>query len=461
MALTTQSILAYCASITAFSLISGAFSFYYVKVFMNFYHIDEKWFQMSQVLFMIWNAINDPLFAYVQDSTNLSFTKTRRESIMYSGPLFALSFIIPWIPWGHGTWIVGLHLIVALFIWDTMFTFVGLAVCSLFSELSKETNDRITLTRFAEVARLFGGTSVLFLEFTSDSLHNFRAFQITTAFLALVSWTLFRYTGKNAHTEYDLKEMNLTEKKDGDVDISHAKTMDESYCKQTCQILSDRNFISFVITNFFHQFHNTFLSNFTAIICDQLITENDIPLSVRKTFYGATTISASVLVIFGAPLIRRYSYFSVIRCSYMYTVVAGIVMYVWGWNKPWLLMLFVLLDSCVTFASFSLFNMPLSDIADDNMTKYKRKHPISSMVFGTNALITKPAISLAPMFVVAILNLYGYSELKDQKREGSEELRTAMFTLVCFYSVIIGAIQFISWSFFSIRGKTNAICTDF
>lgn len=83
------------------------------------------------------------------------------------------------------------------------------------------------------------------------------------------------------------------------------------------------------------------------------------------------------------------------------------------------------------------------------------------MVFGTNALITKPAISLAPMFVVAILNLYGYSGLKDQKGEGSEELRTAMFTLVCFYSVIIGAIQFISWSFFSIRGKTNATCTDF
>jgi hypothetical protein len=54
---------------------------------------------------------------------------------MYSGPLFALSFIIPWIPWAENSWMVGLHLIVALFIWDTLFTFVGLAICALFSEL--------------------------------------------------------------------------------------------------------------------------------------------------------------------------------------------------------------------------------------------------------------------------------------------------------------------------------------
>ena len=34
--------------------------------------------------------------------------------------------------------------------------------------------------------------------------------------------------------------------------------------------------------------------------------------------------------------------------------------------------------------------------------------PISSMIFGTNALFTKPAQSLAPMMVVHILSRYGY-----------------------------------------------------
>lgn len=39
--------------------------------------------------------------------------------------------------------------------------------------------------------------------------------------------------------------------------------------------------------------------------------------------------------------------------------------------------------------------------------------PLSSMVFGTNALFTKPAQSFAPMLVVYILNIYGYEDMKD------------------------------------------------
>jgi len=224
MALSKQSILAYCSCITAFSLVSSSFSFYYVKVFMNFYHIEEHWFQMAQVLYLIWNAINDPLFAYVQDNTNLAITKTRRESIMYSGPLFALSFIIPWIPWAESSWLVGLHLIVALFIWDTLFTFVGLAICALFSELSKEIDDRITLNRYSQVASLIGSSSIMLLEFTSDSLNNFGAFQVTTVVIALCSWILFHYTGQNAHTEYDLKKRSTTGESEV---ISCEKTMVE------------------------------------------------------------------------------------------------------------------------------------------------------------------------------------------------------------------------------------------
>jgi hypothetical protein len=34
-----------------------------------------------------------------------------------------------------------------------------------------------------------------------------------------------------------------------------------------------------------------------------------------------------------------------------------------------------------------------------------------------SALVSKPAISLSPMFVVAILNSYGYSDLKDEEEE--------------------------------------------
>lgn len=67
------------------SLINIPFFFYYMKVkrffcliqvinnldmslqvFLNHYKIDPDYLNIAQILFMIWNAINDPLFGCVQ-----------------------------------------------------------------------------------------------------------------------------------------------------------------------------------------------------------------------------------------------------------------------------------------------------------------------------------------------------------------------------------------------------------
>ena len=42
-------LLALAALSMGFSLISSAFGFYYVKVFLNYFHIQESWFQFAQV----------------------------------------------------------------------------------------------------------------------------------------------------------------------------------------------------------------------------------------------------------------------------------------------------------------------------------------------------------------------------------------------------------------------------
>lgn len=44
------------------------------------------------------------------------------------------------------------------------------------------------------------------------------------------------------------------------------------------------------------------------------------------------------------------------------------------------------------------------------------------MVFGTNALFTKPAQSLAPMLVLSILNQYKYEQLKDASQDADQRL---------------------------------------
>lgn len=289
MTLTKQGILSYCAAGAAFHMIASAFNFYYVKVFMNIYHIQETWFQMAQVVHMVWTAASNPLFAFLQDSTSYRFTRSRRESILYCGPLFSLSFLLPWLPWGTSPLFVGLHLIVSLFIWDTMFTFVGLALSSLFTEISDDTHDRLTLTRYAQMASILGGPSVMLLEFVSDSLHDFASFQVTTSVISVCSCVLFLYAGQNAFTKYD--GSNVMKKDDCD---SSSKQEYESYYNKVHQIVTDKNFMTFVIVSFLHAFHKSFLNSFIAIVCDHLIAEEAVPKAVLKTFYGSISLFSTV-----------------------------------------------------------------------------------------------------------------------------------------------------------------------
>ena len=88
------------------------------------------------------------------------------------------------------------------------------------------------------------------------------------------------------------------------------------------------------------------------------------------------------------------------------------------------------------------------------------RHPLSSMVFGLNALVTKPAISFAPMLSIAMLNSYGYEQYKAALQDtgspspvANQQLQSAMFYLMCLTPVIIGLLQIVVWSRYTIRNS--------
>ncbi|XP_076459405.1 transmembrane protein 180-like [Babylonia areolata] len=450
-----KAIIAYCALSMGFTMLSSSFNFYYVKVFLNLYNIEESWFHTAQVLYMVWNAVNDPLFAVCQDNTNFLLTRTRREGILYTAPLFALSFLVPWIPMGKSPWAVGMHLVVALFLYDTMFTFIGLLSCCLFTELSADPHNRLKLTRYSTIASLIGSQSILVLEFASDSLQNFRAFQSAAVILAFCSCLLMIYTGTHAHTQYEKTE---SDKCAGSSDKEISDSSSDSFFRKMFQLFKEKNFVVFVITNFFQEFHRAFWGGFLAILCEYLVSTDQVPLHVRSFFYGLTGTAGGILVILGTPLVGHLGYFHTIRYNFVWKIVGGLTMYLLiGPGNSWIIMLYMLIDRAFANATFSFFNMPLSDIADADKAKYHRSQPISSTVFGTNALVVKPALSLSPMLVVAILNHYGYEHLKEQKESASATEKAAMsavmFQLICFFPVVLGFIQLIVWSRFTIRRK--------
>ena len=79
--------------------------------------------------------------------------------------------------------------------------------------------------------------------------------------------------------------------------------------------------------------------------------------------------------------------------------------------------------------------------------------PLSSSVFAYNALFTKPAQSVAPMLIVALLDRNHYQEKLTGNITPSEhvELQSAMFLVACAIPFVIGLLQILVWRSFSIR----------
>ncbi|XP_076020638.1 transmembrane protein 180-like [Genypterus blacodes] len=443
---------AYSMTTLGSGMMGNIFSFYYVKLFLNKYKISEGAFHQSQVVYMVWNALNDPLFGYMQDNSQVPCCSQRRLSILYGAPLYSLAFLLAWFPWrsyAPGDWLSGLHLMVALCAYDGMLTFVLLAQCALFAEMSSQHQNRLRLVKYSQVASLIGSSSVLFCGVLTNNMENFAEFQAFAVVTAVVGCGCMLYTGLYIESSFDNKRSVAQSK--GSIDQSSfalLKTL-------TWQILTNRDFQLFVAMNFFQVFILTFFSNFTLIFAEHLIPPDALPPLAKSLMFGAGFMCPQLLVLSCQKLLHGVGYYRIILLTFYLEFGMAVIMLGLGPQHYYILAFFLTLNMVLIQSAFSLFGLPLADIIDTDMLKYKRSSPISSMVFGTNALFTKPAQSLAPMLVINILNQFGYEELKEAGKDSDpsslESLHRVMFGLVCLVPICVAALQVMAWRPFSIR----------
>ncbi|XP_042336605.1 transmembrane protein 180-like [Sceloporus undulatus] len=449
--------LAYSMTTLGAGMMNSIFNFYYVKLFLIRYKISEAAFHQAQVVFMIWNAINDPLFGYIQDNSRVPCCSRRQLSILYGAPLYALAFLLPWFPWKQyeeDDWLSGLHLIVALCAFDGLLTFVLLAQCALFAEISTRHESRLQLIKYNQVASLVGSTSILFCGLITDNMENFISFQVFTVLVGVVATACMCYTGLYSTTEYEQKESLAEEFASESAERSLSWS---SVILLTKEIMTQKNFLLFVTMNFFQVFHLAFCNNFMMIFADNLIPKDVLASSVRSIMYGAGFICPQCLVLISQALLRKFGYYKIVLFSFYLEGIAAAAMIFLGVEHYYILAIYLTGNMVIVQASFSLFNLPLADIVDEDLKKHKRRSPLSSMVFGTNALFTKPAQSLAPMLVVTVLNQFGYAQLNNKAIQPDAQLflglHDAMFYMICLVPLCIAVIQILTWTRFSIQNS--------
>ncbi|XP_054463092.1 transmembrane protein 180-like [Anoplopoma fimbria] len=451
---------AYAMTTLGSGMINNIFSFYYVKLFLNKYKISEGAFHQSQVVYMVWNAINDPLFGYLQDTSRVPCCSQRRLSILYGAPLYSLAFLLAWFPWqtyAPGDWLSGVHLMVALCAFDSMLTFVLLAQCALFAEISSQHESRLRLVKYSQVASLIGSSSVLFCGVFSSNMEDFASFQAFTVLIAVLSCVCMLYTGLHSESRFDKKGSEPHALRSADQTSDQSAFSFSMLKTLTWQIMSNRDFMLFVCMNFFQVFVLAFFNNFTMIFAEHLIPPDVLPSLAKSLMYGAGFICPQLLVLSSQSLLHDLGYYRIILYTFYMEAGMAAIMLALGPQHYYFMAFFLTINMVIIQAAFSLFGLPLADIIDTDLQKYKRSSPLSSMVFGTNALFTKPAQSLAPMIVITILNQFGYEQLKDAARDSnksaSESLNNVMFYLVCLVPMCVAALQALAWRPFSIRNS--------
>ena len=147
------------------ALIHNVFLLYHVDVYVYSYKIDKNSFWIGEVLFLIWNSINDPLFGYlsdcdlVQDKAQISseeILSRRLTSIKNYGPLLCISFVFFWTP----IFPLGVHFVIGICLYDSFLTVVDLNLNSLLADFATSVEDRTSFSKARSMGNIGASLSV-------------------------------------------------------------------------------------------------------------------------------------------------------------------------------------------------------------------------------------------------------------------------------------------------------------
>ncbi|MHA1293427.1 MAG: MFS transporter [Promethearchaeota archaeon] len=173
--LTKKQQLLYSLGAVPGALLGFIFTLKYVEFFYNDLKLLPIYFIIGQVIYMTVNALNDPLLGQLSDRTNREKWGSRRIIyIKYGGPIWALTFILIWIPWSYNNqFIIFLHYVISICLFDTMLTLVILTWMALLPEMTSDIDERNKINFFILLIGLFAVAPfmVLIAEMKTTSIH--------------------------------------------------------------------------------------------------------------------------------------------------------------------------------------------------------------------------------------------------------------------------------------------------
>ena len=367
----------------------GTIDVYYIKV----YGANPSLLAWSWMLFIAWNMINDPLIGIIQDRTKTRWGR-RIPYLRFGAIPYTLSFILVWFPFMQGEIGLFLNHLLMLFVLDTFFSMVGLITFGLPAEMAITAKER---TKVAVFGFAFGASGII-VRFIMEPL--FLAgenppplpFQITVTIFGILSGLLIFVSS------YYIKENLYTQREEA---FGFVKSITETF--------KNRPFLIIEVAIFFMVIMSETIVNGFIYLYDYVLSFSG--LSVVFLVIGL--IILVFLIIWINKKMDSWGLKKVLIISGLIAMVGFIWVFFVGLASkskfPFEMGAFGIALIGLGMFLYMIYQAPLMGEAID-YDEFRTGKRRESTYAGVNALITKPAISIAHASILWILGIFGFQK---------------------------------------------------
>ncbi|KAK3095028.1 hypothetical protein FSP39_009350 [Pinctada imbricata] len=241
------------------SILHNIFLLYHVDIFVSVYKIDKTSFWIGEGIFLIWNSLNDPIFGWISDKdflgtsshnpSNKEIVSKRLKALKINGPIFALTFMLFWFPWGYAP----LQFVICLCLYDSFLTMIDLHHSALLADLAISAEIRAKLNWKSSFFSALGSLAV-FVSYAVWRRENLWTFRMFCLILALSSVVGFYFITNFLQTAFhsSIKQYELTSIQNPEFSVERSNSHKEdrpSFKRFITQLLRQQNFVLFSVMN--------------------------------------------------------------------------------------------------------------------------------------------------------------------------------------------------------------------
>ena len=353
------------------SLISGIYGGLLTIFYQDYLGLGARWIGIAATIYALWNAINDPLFGYITDNTRSKHGR-RIPYMRFTAPFLALTFILVWFaPPQAGQQALFWWMLVTMLLYDTFYTIIGLVYSALLPEVAESDAHRndlqISSSLFAMLGTLLG---FLIPDMVRPKAGETSLVPLYVAMIivGVVSMILILIT------TFKVKERPEFSVVDDPVPLWDA--------------------IKFTFTS--KSFLVLVAENFMAILMSSLILGSIFYLADYVLQWPAMQLLAFLFIplILGIPLTTLFRrWLGVVGAQQFLLVLAGVGLISVAFVPKALIPVCIALAGLGLAGPQTLTNILFAQVADEDELRSGARR--EGAFFGVNALITKPAQSIA------------------------------------------------------------------